>query len=116
MQRRYSYFKNGEADTFFPGIGDYVARSHDEMDGKTYVEGIVDFQNPYPSHEFIWGIGEIVSALLKAGLQLTSLQEYPYANGARFFDDMRHDGQRWFLPAGQPIMPMMYSITARKPH
>ena len=116
MQRRFSYFNNGEADTFFPGIGDYVARSHDEMDGKTYVEGIVDFQNPYRSHEFIWGIGEIVSALLKAGLQLTSLQEYPYANGDRFFDDMRRDQWRWFLPEGEPSMPMMYAITAQKPH
>jgi 2-polyprenyl-3-methyl-5-hydroxy-6-metoxy-1,4-benzoquinol methylase len=115
MQRKYSYFNNGEADTFFPGIGDYVARSHDEMDGKTYVEGIVDFQNPYPSHEFIWGIGEVVSALLKAGLQLTSLQEYPYANGDKFFDDMRRDQWRWFLPEGEPSIPMMYSITAQKP-
>ncbi|HEY7416505.1 MAG TPA: class I SAM-dependent methyltransferase [Ktedonobacteraceae bacterium] len=116
MQRKFSYFNNGKWDTFFPGVGDYVAFARDTLDGKTYVEGVQDFQNPHPSHEFIWGIGEIVSALLKAGLLLTSLQEYPYANGSKFYDDMHNDQQRWFLPEGQPSIPMMYSITAQKPH
>jgi hypothetical protein len=41
-----------------------------------YIEGVKNFKNPYRMHQFLWGIGEIVTALLKAGLTLTRLKKY----------------------------------------
>jgi hypothetical protein len=74
-----------------------------------------DFKNPYPTHEFPWGIGEVVTALLEAGLALTALREYPYANGCRQFSNMRElPGHRMIPPEDVPNLPLMYGIAARK--
>jgi SAM-dependent methyltransferase len=111
MERKYSYFTSGQALTWDDGIGDYVARSNLEIADI----GVKNFQNPHRSHEFTWGIGEIVSALLATGLVLTSLKEYPYAQGFRPLDDMQGFEGRWYLPDNQPNIPLMFSLTARKP-
>jgi hypothetical protein len=76
---------------------------------------VPDFQNPYPAHEFQWGIGEVVTALLAAGLTLEALREYPYANGARLFHRMQElPGRRLAPPDGVPSLPLMYGIAARQ--
>lgn len=113
-QRAYSYFQNGQELTWEEGVGDYVAMSKHALIDTEYVEGVKDFKNPHRVHEFIWGLGAIVTALLEAGLTLTSLQEYPYSNGFKPFTDMQSIGNRWTLPEDQPTMPLMYSITAKK--
>ncbi len=114
LERKYSYFTNGEALTFEEGVGDYVALSEHGLINGDYVEGVKDFKNPYRGHFFTWGLGEIVTALLEGGLTLSSLKEYPYANGFKPFEDMHNSGRRWYLPADQPNMPLMFSISARK--
>jgi hypothetical protein len=39
----------------------------------------------------------VVTALAEAGLRITALEEYPYANGERKFADMRElPGNEWF--------------------
>ncbi len=111
MERKYSYFTNGTALTWDDGVGDYVATSGLGLAG----EGVVDFKNPHRVHEFSWGIGEIASALLAAGLTLTSLKEYPYTQGFKPFKDMQRSEGHWHLPANQPNIPLMFSITAQKP-
>jgi SAM-dependent methyltransferase len=78
LERKYSYFNDGKPLSWDEGVGDYVAASGVGLGDNPFLEGVKDFQNPYRDHEFIWGIGEIVSALLAAKLALTSLQEYPY--------------------------------------
>lgn len=99
------------------GVGDYVAVAggevvHDEAGQVTEVQ---NFQNPHPSHEFAWGIGDITGALLAAGLRLETLREYPYCNGFRYFTEMRElAGRRFVMPEGQPDMPLMLGITAVK--
>ncbi|MGJ3238311.1 MAG: class I SAM-dependent methyltransferase [Anaerolineae bacterium] len=86
------------------GVGDYVGNNHEGQ-----------FVNPHDSHEFAWGIGEVVSALLEAGLRLDHLQEYPFINGWQAFPDMRSaEGNRYYPPAEQPTLAMMYSVVASR--
>lgn len=111
MERKYPYFANGNVLTWDDGVGDYVAFSSPVA----VTEGVKDFKNPHRVHEFTWGIGEIVSALLEAGLMLTSLKEYPYSWGFKPYENMQHVDNRWYLPADQPNLPLMFSLTAQKP-
>jgi SAM-dependent methyltransferase len=113
---KYDYFNNGEPQAYESGIGDYVAMSGADLAPMGYVDGVQDFRNPHPGYEFLWTVAEIVGALLDAGLALTALHEYPYANGARLFKDMRAlPGKRTAPPATMPNLPMMLGVTAEKP-
>jgi SAM-dependent methyltransferase len=106
----------GAMAPFHGGIGDYVADSGPAGAPSGYETGVVDFQNPHPVYEFGWSTGDIVTALLEAGLQLTALREYPYSNGFKRFPDMREiPGNRFAMPEGKPDIPLMLGITARKP-
>ena len=109
-------YSGGEPVVWEPGVGDYVARSGEGLlHGATYREGVVDFRNPHRSHEFNWGVGEVVSALLEAGLALEALREYPYSNGCVFWPGMRRaPGRRMLLPEGVPEFPLMFGVAARK--
>jgi SAM-dependent methyltransferase len=115
LRLRYPYACAGKPLAWEDGVGDYVARSGDGLlHGAEYREGIVDFRNPHPSYEFLWGLGDVVGALLGAGLTLETLREYPYANGCTFFPGMRtEDGRRFHLAAGVPEFPLMYAVAAR---
>ncbi|CAH1652794.1 Ubiquinone biosynthesis O-methyltransferase [Hyphomicrobiales bacterium] len=109
----YHYFNTGPVAE--SGVGDYVAQSGDGLAPAGYEAGVTNFENPHPSFEFAWGIGEVVSALLGAGLTFDQLAEYPYANGWRGFEDMRDlGGGRLAPPDAMPRIPMMYSIVASK--
>jgi SAM-dependent methyltransferase len=111
---RFSYFARGEPQTFAEGIGDYVAVAGAGLVPWGYEDGVADFHNPFPSHEFSWGLGEVVSALLDASLMLETLREYPYANGAKLCSGMRGlPGRRMVPPEGVPAVPLMYSLAAR---
>ncbi len=110
----YDYFKR-EANLEAAGVGDYVAASGTGLGARHDQPGVVDFANPHPSYEFMWGIGEVVNALVAAGLAIDSLDEYPYANGWKGFDDMEElDGHRMVPPAGMPRLPLMYAIAAHR--
>ena len=75
-----------------------------------------EFKNPHPSHEFPSGIGEIIGAVLEAGLVLSSFRELEYANGFSPFKNMRNLGDRRFtMPRHMPNLPLMYALAARKP-
>ncbi len=112
---KYDYFNEGRAASFDSGIGDYVAMSGAMLAPSGYLEGVQNFANPHPGHEFNWTVSEIVTALLNAGLRLTTLREYPYMNGARLLNNMREmaDG-RIFPPEGISNLPLMLGITAEK--
>lgn len=115
LERTYDYFTDGQPFTWEDGVSDYVAFSREGLALEAPLEGVKDFKNPHRVHEFVWGIGQIVTALLGAGLQLTTLKEYPYSNGFKPFDQMQAlPNRRWSLPEGQPNMPMMYAIAAQK--
>lgn len=114
-QPRYPYFAQGAPLTWESGVSDYVALSGDALAPSGSQAGTQDFHNPHPCHEFQWSLGEVVQALLQAGLQLRRLHEYPYANGWRGFDDMREEAdRRMFPPAHLPSLPLMYGLVAER--
>lgn len=113
---KFPYFSEGKPMTWEDGVGDYVAESSGGLTPWGYETGVENFRNPYRVHEFTWGVGEIVTALLEAGLILEVLKEYPYANGCKLFERMRETPERQMLPPEDvPNLPLMYAIAARKP-
>lgn len=108
-------YGGGELWTFDEGIGDYVAWAGAALAPSGYQEGMRDFRNPHPSHEFIWGVADLVSALLDAGLRLETMREYPYANGFPAFEGtIELPGGRFAPPPDRPRLPMMLGLTATK--
>lgn len=99
------------------GVGDYVGESGSGLpQTSTPIEDTTPFQNPYPSYEFTWGLSDVITVLLDAGLRLTTFREYPYINGWKPFPDMQAlPDRRWALPEGLPNLPLMYGLTAQKP-
>ena len=115
-QPKYPYFAHGEPLAWEDGVSDYVALSGDALSPSGNEAGVRDFRNPHPSYEFQWSLGEVVDALLRAGLRLRRLREYPYANGWRGFDGMREgEGRRMYPPAAMPSLPLMYGLVAERP-
>jgi SAM-dependent methyltransferase len=86
------------------GVGDYVAP-----------DGGKGFVNPEPAHEYIWGVGDILDAIARAGLRLETLREWTHANGWKPFANMRElPGKRWAMPEGTPALPLMFGLVATK--
>ncbi len=114
--RRFDYSSGGKARSWPTGVGDYVAMAGEGLTPSGWVAGVGDFTNPHPGHEWAWGIGDLVTALIAAGLTLDVLREYPYANGARLFEGMREEpGKRMYPPEGTPSLPLMLGVVARHP-
>jgi SAM-dependent methyltransferase len=67
-------------------------------------------------HGWNHGLGEIVSALVDAGLRIESLVEHPYLDWAADFLVQRPGGPGWWLPpdAGGEL-PLMFSLRATRP-
>jgi SAM-dependent methyltransferase len=100
------------------GVGDYVGASGDGLlpMGNEAKTAATPFENPHPSYEFTWGLSDVVTALLEANLQLTSLKEYPYSNGWQQFPNMIElPGRRMTAPDNMPTLPFMFSVVANKP-
>jgi SAM-dependent methyltransferase len=113
---RYPYFAGGSAYTWQDGIGDYVADAGKNLAPSGYLEGVVNFRNPCPAHEFQWTIAEIVSALLDAGMTLVQFNEYPHMNGAKLMQHMQEQpGGRMYPPEELPSLPLMFGLVAQKP-
>ena len=107
----YPYSTHGEV-LHEAGVGDYVARSEGAL-GE--LAEVAPFVNPHPTQEFPWGLAEIISAVLAAGLHLEHFAEYPYSNGCKVQEPMTLlPGNRWTVPEGTPELPLMYSLVARR--
>jgi SAM-dependent methyltransferase len=111
----HDYPSGGEPLLLDEGVGDYVAASGGGLTPAGFVDGVRDFENPEGCHLFRWGLGEVVTALARAGLRITALEEYPYANGEKKFARMRElQDNRMFPPRNVPKVPLMYGIQAKK--
>lgn len=117
LRLRYPYMSRGAPIEWAEGVGDYVAGSGDGLlHGAEYQEGVVGFRNPHPSRDFAWGVSDVVTALIEAGLRIEALREYPYANGCQIFRGMTPlPGRRYGMPEGYPEIPLMYAVVASKP-
>lgn len=85
------------------------------VDAGTYTEGDGDTEVSSPvSYEWNHGLGEVVQAVLDAGLALESLEEHR-ALQWRFWPWMdRTDDGRYQLPEGRARVPLMYTLRARR--
>lgn len=114
---QFPYFREGNPLTWEEGVSHYVATSSGGLTPWGYDRGVENFKNPYRCHEFQWGIGEIVSALLEAKLTILTFKEYPYSNGCKLFNRMQElPGRRMIPPENVPNIPLMYAIAAQKPY
>ena len=67
-------------------------------------------------HGWGHGLGEIVTALIEAGLQLEWLVEQPYLEWGADFLLERPGSDAWWLPDEVPgELPLMFSLKATKP-
>lgn len=97
------------------GVGDYVGGSGGGLVPSGFVEGVEDFENPEECHLFRWGLGDVVTAVVGAGMEVEVLREYPYSNGEKNFAGMREaPGRRMFPPDGVPSVPLMYGVSAAR--
>jgi hypothetical protein len=69
------------------------------------------------AHAWTHGLGEIVSALIDAGLRIETLVEHPFlAWKADFLVEDPPGSDEWRLPASVPgELPLMFSLLATKP-
>ena len=112
--RKFDYFGEEKPIHWESGVGDYVRLSDTGLAPSGWVEGVQNFQNPNPGYEWQWSLGAFTTALLDAGLTLTTLREYPYANGCKLFDQMREGpDNRMYPPEDIPALPLMFGVAAR---
>jgi len=94
------YFHQSEPVRWEAGGSDYADASH---------------KLEHPSYEWTWTIGDVVNALLKAGLELEFLNEYDRLF-FQLFPGMTSDDGRWYrLPQYQGMLPLIFTLRARKP-
>ena len=111
-----SYFGDNIPVTGEPGVGDYVADSAGNLSPSGHLEGIENYVNPFPSHEFQWTISDILTAVIDAGLIIDTFNEYPYSNGAKHLPNMKLGQKgRYFPPEGIPELPLMFGLLAERP-
>jgi SAM-dependent methyltransferase len=107
---RDDYF---EAGSFSDPVGDYVADSGAGL-GAVAPGQVVE--NNVPATSYQHGLGQIVTALVSAGLDLEVLNEYPYANGCRVHPELiLGEGRRYVMPEGLARLPLMFGLRVRKP-
>ena len=67
-------------------------------------------------HGWDHGLGELLTALVHAGLRIEFLVEHPYLEWSADFLVERPGTGRWYLPDSvKGEMPLMFSLLARKP-
>jgi len=65
--------------------------------------------------QWLHPLSEVVGSLLAAGLRIEFLHEFPYCM-YRKFPSLRQGADRfWHWPAGQEMIPLLFSLRARKP-
>ncbi|MFI6419600.1 class I SAM-dependent methyltransferase [Streptomyces sp. NPDC050842] len=67
------------------------------------------------SVEWVHPVGEVVTALARAGLRIESLREHDASLYPRYGALQRHEDGYYRFPADRPRIPLMYSIKATRP-
>lgn len=77
-------------------------------DAGTYTEDSEGSITHTTNHEWRHDLGEVVGALLGAGLRIEALHELPYMDW-RPFDELVADERGWTLPPGTPRIPLNFA-------
>ncbi|WP_459958460.1 class I SAM-dependent methyltransferase [Nocardia sp. IFM 10818] len=67
------------------------------------------------AYEWRHGLGEVVTALVRAGLRITDLTETDTLPWPRWSRMVRTDNDWFRLPPADPILPLLYGLAATKP-
>ena len=97
MRLRYDYF--GRAPLIQNDFGSYAA-----PDSGTSVI----------THSYLHPLADIMGSLLRAGLRITSFDEYPYLRWQGLPWMTRRDAYFWELPREFGEIPMMFALTATR--
>ncbi|MEC3913438.1 class I SAM-dependent methyltransferase [Nocardia sp. CDC160] len=79
----------------------------------TYTDG-PDLTTDTTAYEWRHGLGEVINALLAAGLRITGLTETETLPWPRWPGMVRTDNGWWRLPETAPIIPVLYGLSAVK--
>jgi hypothetical protein len=79
----------------------------------TYTDGCAELAHP-EQVEFPHTMGEILTALARAGLRLEFVLEHDFELFARFQSLHRQPDGTWRFPPGRPRLPMLYSLRASR--
>lgn len=111
----FHYSKPEEPLVWDNGVSDYVGASDGGLIPSGDAAEAGAFVNPHPCAEFQRGVGDILGAILGAGLRIGEFREYSYSNGWKPYTEMSPlAGRRWTLAADRPSIPLMYGVMARK--
>ncbi|HEY1737667.1 MAG TPA: class I SAM-dependent methyltransferase [Acidimicrobiia bacterium] len=100
---RFPYFETSEPITLDEGP-------------QTYTDGDTSAMTNTKTAEWNHGLGEVVQAVLDAGLVLTGLVEERECAWSAVDRLMEGDHERWFrMREGGERLPLMYTLDARKP-
>jgi hypothetical protein len=69
----------------------------------------------HPSYEWDWSLGDILNALLQAGLQLESFHEYERLFFKRFPSMVDYSEGWYHFPQYAGKLPLLFTLKARKP-
>jgi SAM-dependent methyltransferase len=112
----WPYSTGGEPIHMADGVSDYVGASGADLAPSGFETGVENFDNPHPSVEYAWGIGDLLTALLDAGLTIERFTEYPYSNGAALHNEMKQSSHARLVPPDDvPMLPLMFGLIARRP-
>ncbi|MFH9228117.1 class I SAM-dependent methyltransferase [Streptomyces lydicus] len=80
----------------------------------TYTDG-PPLQGATTSYEWRHGLGEVISAVVGAGLTVELVRETELLPWKRFDSMVRAENGWWRLPPSEPIIPLLYALRAVKP-
>lgn len=66
------------------------------------------------TYDWNHGVGEVLTALIDAGLRIDRVDEYDFVEWKAIEGMIQNEQGHWMLPAGEPRIPMMWSINATK--
>ncbi|MCK9903395.1 class I SAM-dependent methyltransferase [Frankia sp. Cpl3] len=103
-----------------PGTGEELVLRHDYLAGRgpierdatfTYTDGPA-LASATVAYEWMHGIGEVIGALVGAGLVVTGLRESEALPWPRWKRMVRGNDGWWRLPPDAPRIPLLYALTA----
>ncbi|MFJ3500557.1 class I SAM-dependent methyltransferase [Streptomyces sp. NPDC090135] len=107
-----------------PGGFLYLAEFHplaDSLDDETGSRVVHDYfvRDPWadaaPGADRAHPVGEVVTALARAGLRIDFLHEHDVSSVPRYGTLRRHEDGCYRFPADRPRVPLMYSVRASRP-
>lgn len=105
-----------------PADGPELLLRHDYLEGRGAIERNAEFtytdgpalQEATRAYEWNHGLGEVVTALVSAGLTITRLRETELLPWPRWQRMVRDESGWWRLPSTDPRIPLLYGLTAAK--